>query len=305
MNPTPGPVAVCGGINMDIHVRAVDRFVRGTSNPASIHHQPGGVGRNIAANLAALGIPVRLFGCVGGDELSARLLSATEAEGVDISGVRRVEGASAGVYVAFVDRGGELEIAASDMEVTDAFDTGYAEEVRADLEGAALVVADANLAQGTLQRILDIATAAGRPVVIEPVSVPKAERLRGLTGDILALTPNADEAAVLRDLPAELRVAHWFVTQGARGVLWRDAADGREEEVSARPVTVRNVTGAGDAFVAGLVAGLWRRAQDRGTAQSSKAAPSEGDLRAAIALALEVAAEVVGSERSTIERRDR
>ena len=58
-------VVVVGGINADLKARTTAPLVPGTSNPGTATLSPGGVGRNIAENLAHLGTPVSLVGVVG------------------------------------------------------------------------------------------------------------------------------------------------------------------------------------------------------------------------------------------------
>ena len=301
MSVSDRQVAVCGGINLDIHVRAQGApLIRRTSNPAHVHLSAGGVGRNIAHDLASLGVPVVLLGAVGDDQFSAQVLEETAAAGADTSRVRRVEGVFAGMYVALLDGDGELDVAAADMRAIESIDARYVDECRTVLERSSLIVADANLPVDALQRILDVAAVAGVRVILEPVSDRKAERVRALRGPVFALTPNDTEAAVLGDRCGSLRAEHTLVTCGPRGVRWIDHAAGTEREFPARSVRVADVTGAGDAFVAGLVCGLLRApGEAREAGQAMHAA-----MEAAIGVALEAARVVVGSTGSTLSRDD-
>jgi len=107
-------VLVIGGINLDIKAKTLGAHVAATSNPSAIVSKPGGVGRNVAHNLGALGIPVSLLSIVGNDAQGAAALAATEEAGVDVSAVTKLEG-STGIYLAVLDQSGELVTAASDM----------------------------------------------------------------------------------------------------------------------------------------------------------------------------------------------
>ena len=48
-------IIVAGGTNLDIKSRIAGKAIPGTSNPGWTETSPGGVGRNIAENLARLG----------------------------------------------------------------------------------------------------------------------------------------------------------------------------------------------------------------------------------------------------------
>ena len=83
---------VIGGANMDVKARSGRPVVAGTSNPGHVVRSPGGVGRNVAENLARLGTPTVLVAAVGSDAVGDELLAATSAAGVDVTFVRRMPG---------------------------------------------------------------------------------------------------------------------------------------------------------------------------------------------------------------------
>ena len=70
-------VIVIGGANVDIKGRASGTFVATTSNPGEVTVSVGGVGRNIAENLARLGIEVSLLTVLGNDSNSQLALGGT------------------------------------------------------------------------------------------------------------------------------------------------------------------------------------------------------------------------------------
>ncbi len=99
-------VVVIGGANIDVKARIAGTMVPATSNPGiSATLSPGGVGRNIAHNLARLGIATRLISIVGRDAEGDRLLDETARAGVDVSRVKRGK-APTGLYSAVLDRTG-------------------------------------------------------------------------------------------------------------------------------------------------------------------------------------------------------
>ncbi|HET8602206.1 MAG TPA: carbohydrate kinase family protein [Segeticoccus sp.] len=278
--PCPGGYAVVvGGANVDIKVRSAQPAVPGTSNPGRAVMGNGGVGRNIAENLARLGTPTHLVAAVGQDAAGEALLEQTRAAGVDVSAVLR-SAERTGTYTAVLDHTGELLVAVADMAAADALGPADLAPVTDLLRGAALVIADGNLAAPTLEHLLRTCAAAGVPCLLDPVSVPKARRAAPLLGPdhpLLAVTPNEDELpALLAPAPSEsgdrgaapdeqLRAAaaalhdrgvtHVWVRQGPRGSVL--ATRGREPVHLPSPtVTVQDVTGAGDAMLAAFAHAL-------------------------------------------------
>src|SRR5580692_1363365 len=77
----PGAVVI-GGANVDVKARSTDRARPATSNPGWASMTPGGVGRNIAENLARLGVRTFLVSAIGRDALGDTLLGQTVAAGV-------------------------------------------------------------------------------------------------------------------------------------------------------------------------------------------------------------------------------
>lgn len=272
-------VFVAGGINCDITGTTATAIRRGTSNPGSVVLSAGGVARNIGENLARLGVGVTLFGAVGTDPLSRWVVEGTRATGVCLDGVIRRRHHSAGMYVSIL-AGGELEHAVSDMTAIEAL---RPRELLRRLDAAAsrtpphLLVLDTNLAAGTLQGALDWGAHRRVPVLVEPVSTEKAVRLGKCRGTLEYVTPNAAEAAVLRDQisrGSSLRVRYWIETDGGGAVTLRETAPGsasppraphepHEPHETVRrfpvaPVVPVNVNGAGDAFVAAFAAAVLR-----------------------------------------------
>jgi len=250
------PVAVVGGANVDVKARATATLAGATSNPGVVSRSAGGVGRNVAENLARLGHPVSLLSVVGDDADGAWLLERTAAAGVSVSSVRRA--GRTGSYVAVLDDSGELAVAVADMAATDAFSP---DDLDLDaLRAAAMVVLDGNLTAATVAAVLDAASQAGVPVVVDPVSVAKAARIAPLLGPerpVHAMTPNRDELVALGGSAAALHARGAelvWVRHGRDGSVLTTAADPdggtRLPAPLVDPADVVDVTGAGDASLA-------------------------------------------------------
>jgi pseudouridine kinase len=265
---------VAGGANIDIKARIHGDTVSGTSNPGQATVSVGGVGRNIAHNLSQLGMPVKLISVVGEDPEGDRLLRETAASGVDVAAVKRGRG-STGFYSAVLDRTGELVLGVSAMDILDQLTPAELERGRRMIDGAGFLVADCNLDIACLRWLQARATRSGVPLLIEPVSAPKSARLCELLESGLPVhtaTPNLQqiealtgralksEADIRRAAAAlhERNVAHLLIGLGARGALLssRNGAAARQHRIPPATAETRDVTGGGDALVAGYVAGI-------------------------------------------------
>ena len=161
-------VVVVGGANMDVKARSTRVAVPATSNPGTGTMTAGGVGRNIAENLARLGTRTHLVAAIGSDGLGDQILAATSSAGVHVEHVRR-SARSTGTYTAVLDADGELVVAVADMTATDELAPEQVDAARDLIASAQLVVLDGNLGTATLGYALDLAGAAGTRVVLEPV----------------------------------------------------------------------------------------------------------------------------------------
>lgn len=284
-----GPsIVVVGGANMDIKARSTAAATPGTSNPGTGEMSSGGVGRNIAENLARLGTRTHLVSAIGRDAMGEELLSQTNAAGVLTDHVHRTDTAT-GTYTAVVDSSGELVIAVADMAATAELGPDQVNAARDVIVHADFLVLDANLAPATLAHALDLAGSAGVRAILEPVSVPKAAGLAPYVEPgrpIHVITPNRDELAALTGLPVrtdrQLRLAaedlhrrdveHVWVRLGERGSML--SSNGEITFLDAIPTSVVDVTGAGDSGLAAFCHALLEGSDHIAAAHFGQAASS-------------------------------
>lgn len=252
-------ITVVGGANTDIVGIPGGRFSLRDSNPGHVRTSAGGVARNIAENLARLGAQVRLVTAFGDDAEARVLADGCEEFGIDLSFSVRAEGVPGSRYLAVLDGAGDLAAAVNDMRALDAL-TPDAIDAGA-FSGADALVLDTNLQASTIARIAELA--GDVPLILDPVSTAKAQAARPVLGRLAALKCNLREAEELSGAAGakgaasrllEVGVDRVFITMGADGV-WC-ASRGEAFALPASRAKVVNVTGAGDAFTAGVAWGL-------------------------------------------------
>ncbi len=274
VRPEAGSVLVVGGAVLDAKVRIAVRPVMGSSNPGTSTSTVGGVGRNIAENLARLGTPTSLVTAVGDDLAGRTVVARTESAGVQCRHVVTSPHPT-GTYSAVLDDGGDLLIAVADMRATDELTVADLDAVPQLLTGADALVVDANLDVSVLRWLLASAAESRVRVFFEPVSVAKGTDTAGAfdgSAPVHTVTPNVDELAALVGAPVaddvdsvraaasilhERGVQHVWVRRGTRGSLLSIAASPpRVVLIGAPETSVQDVTGAGDAMTAGYVHAL-------------------------------------------------
>jgi len=261
-------VVVIGAASMDIKGRADGPLVPGTSNHGQVRLSVGGVARNVAENLARLGVPTVLLAAVGDDAFGMEIVQRTAAAGVDTSHLLVLPGQRSATYVAILDDSGNMVVSVDDMHICQAITPEFVRSHAACLRQASMIVLDANLQPRTLNAILTLAKRAKVPVCIDPVSIDLAERVKPRLCDYTIVTPNAQEAAVLCDAPVNNLVqaeeaAQRMVACGVKIVVITMGADGLfyatmegRGHIPAVRCDIVDATGAGDALTAGVVYGL-------------------------------------------------
>ena len=234
-------------------------LVLGSSNPGRFFNDLGGVARNVAYNLASLGCRVSLCSRVGDDESGRQVL----AQPVDCSMITVSKTSSTATYTAILEASGELVIGVADMAIYEEMTPDLLAPFLPRLAAATLWFLDANLPAETLDWLL--AAAGDIPVAVDAISVAKSTRLRPLLPRIQYLFCNLAQAGALAQTtfvdPSEaansvrrLGATSGIVTAGAKGIAVYDAA--AISTLAALPAAPRDVTGAGDALIAGTLYGV-------------------------------------------------
>jgi len=261
-------ITVIGGANIDIQGYPFAELLPADSNPGRVTVSYGGVGRNIAENLARLGLHTRLISAFGTDAFSAGIRDNLMALGVDISVSMVFERESASVYLCTLDRARNLSVAIADMRTIERMSPEWIDTHLQAITGSALCVVDANVSRETLERIAALGSRV--QLLLDPVSERKAARAAGVAGSFQVVKANVREAEVLSGVEisddAGLRRAAdalhrrgtrlVFISLGRRGLYF--SGDGLRGFAAAPAGEVRNVSGAGDASSAAIAWGIVR-----------------------------------------------
>ncbi len=257
-----------GAANVDVHGVSRAAIVMRDSNPGHLHTSAGGVTRNVMENLARLGVKAKMVSALGGDLFGELVRRESEAAGLDMSECLTLPGVTSSAYVSILDERADMLVAMSDMGVLEHVTPEVVRSKRGLIRGAAAVVCDPCLPAETLESILD--NAGDTPVFLDPVSTAYAHRAAPLAGRFYGLKPNRMELAILAGLDTDTdegieRAAASLIGRGAKCVAvslgergcYYVAAAGNRFYRALRPVSeMMNATGAGDAFLAGLVYGF-------------------------------------------------
>src|SRR5512138_184097 len=189
-------VTAVGACHPDRKARAAAPFVRGASNPVELRSCPGGVARNVADNLARLGLRAALVSRLGRDAEGEALQAGLEALPLDLAGVTRSETAPSAFHLIALEPDGEMLVAVADMRIYDEMTPALLQGLPGALWDVDALFADCNLPAETLGW-LAARRSDSRPFAVNGVSPAKARRLRDHLGACDLLFVNRGEAAAL------------------------------------------------------------------------------------------------------------
>ncbi|GIZ50134.1 ribokinase [Noviherbaspirillum aridicola] len=271
-SPSAPAVLALGSINADFQVRIARRpEVSETLIASDFTRLSGGKSANVAWLAARLGVPVRLYGHVGDDDLAEQALAPLRRAGIPLDGVRRVAGQATGVSMITVPPDGKKGIVLA-PNANHAWDEAACAALAGAIRGCppeSVLATNGEIPAAALRAAMRAARETGIACLLDPSPAD------AIGDDLIALAdflaPNAGEAQQLcgfsfDDAQGALRAARALRERGA-GVVCVKLADGgcvawdggRALHVPPAPVEVVDSTGAGDAFAGALAVALLER----------------------------------------------
>ncbi len=260
--PTTAPFDVVGfGLNAVDHLCIVPREAeRGEKlKLVGFHRTPGGQAASAMVQCARLGLRAKYVGKVGGDAIGEYSLESIRSEGIDVSDVPAVPGATNQLAMIIVDETtGERTIF---WDRPDGIATQPDEITPEKIAVGRALLVDGHDAPAAA-RAAELARARGIPVVLDAETVKEGTHELVANTDLLVASsrfPNIyagcadDEEALRRILEQGPSLA--VMTRGARGAI-AIAKDGAKVESAGFAVNVVDTTGAGDIFHGAFIYGL-------------------------------------------------
>ena len=243
-------ICVIGGANADIIATSFGAFVPNDSNPGAVRLTAGGVGRNIAHNLALLGDEVVFLTQFGGDAFGRFTADSCREAGIAISLCDYAPKGVRSCFLSINDCNGEMVGGVADMVAAEGITAEWLATKLSMVGNVDAYVADANITVEALAYLIDH---VDKPLYLDAVSGAKAPKIkeamsRSSKKHFFSLKCNQLENEILKDLETADRK---FVSLGANGL---DVIEGKaKHHFTALPCRVVNATGAGDALMAGII----------------------------------------------------
>lgn len=268
-------VAVIGTTFIDCKGFAVQGYNPYGRNLGHIKFVHGGVGRNVAENLALLNVPTFIVSTIDnsglGEEVEKRLLKS----GVNLDFFTRADGQGMGMWMAILNQHGELMGSISRMPNLDILEEIISVKGDRIIESVTHVALELDLNEKISRQVIEIARRHNRRVYGIPgnleVVLSHLDLLSytdcficndieagQLVGKDLAGMDINDLQAILEQFVIAAELPSMVITLAERGSVYYDAITRERGYQPAFPTDVVDSSGAGDAFFSGTVMGLVR-----------------------------------------------
>ena len=265
------PIVVVGNVFVDIKGFPDNKFIPAGRNAGSVEIVHGGVGRNLVEDIANVELRPRFVSMVDDTAEGAEVLHKLQNHKVDTRFVAQVPDGM-GMWLAVFDTAGDIVSSISKRPRMDAMLELLEErgdEIFADADS---IVVEIDMDKEIIKKVLGFAEKYHKKVFAVVANMSIASLRRDFLQSTDCFVCNVQEAGILfaadfeelspQELCAELverlknaRIPSLVVTLGSRGAVFADE-NGNSGYCPPYSVRVRDTTGAGDAFCAGVAIGL-------------------------------------------------
>jgi len=264
-------IVVIGAVFVDIKGYPEDTYIPAGRNVGRVEQIHGGVGRNVAEDIANVELRPTFVSLVDKSGAGADVLQKLNNHKVNTSYIRATHDGM-GTWLAVFDNDGDVVASISKrpnlMPIAGILDD-YGDEIFADADS---IVVEIDMDKEIIKRVFKLAKKHQKRIYAVVANMSIAQERRDFLLNTDCFVCNQQEAGILfsddySDLDArqletiiaqKVQLAKFpsmIVTMGEKGAVYADM-QGNSGFCPARKVNVKDTTGAGDAFCAGVAIGL-------------------------------------------------
>ena len=264
-------IVVIGAVFVDIKGYPIKQFIPGGRNVGRVIHVHGGVSRNVAEDLANIGLSPVFLSVVDNSGTGNDVIERLKNNNVNTDYIIR-ENDGLGTWLAVFDNTGDVVASVSKRpdlsRLADVLDR-YGDEIFSQADS---IFIEFDVEKELITRIFRLAAKYGKQVYSLVSNMSIAMERRNLLQKTGCIVCNNEEAgllfseeymdlspqemvSILRKKVKQARIPRMVVTMGAEGAVYAECG-GDSGIVQAMKVDVLDTTGCGDAFFAGTAAGL-------------------------------------------------
>lgn len=264
-------IVVIGAVFVDIKGFPDDKYIPAGRNVGRIEQIHGGVGRNVAEDIANVELRPTFLSLVDRTGIGEDVIKKLNSHKVNTDYIRRVRNGM-GTWLAVFDNNGDVVGSISqrpDMTPLDRVLDEHGDEIFSQADS---VVIEIDQDKDLVKHAFKLAKKYNKPIYTVVANMSIAVQRRDFLQETDCFICNRQEAGILfsddysektpeemaQILAEKVRLAQipaMIITLGPDGAVYADK-DGESGWCPARNVTVRDTTGAGDSFCAGAAVGL-------------------------------------------------
>lgn len=266
-------IAVFGTVFMDIKGFSHKEYSPLGTNIGDIVFSYGGVGRNVAVNIANIGLPVKFVSTIDKGSTGDEIISNLNACGIDTEFVLRTDKDGIGMWMAVLNESGELMGSISKQPDFTALKMHIDNIIDEVVDNCSCVVLEMDITEEIAETVVLKAAKANVPVYVIVGNMSVILKRKDLLSMTKCFICNNIEAGKLidsdfteitsdelhkriKDISNSCDIKALVITNGAEGAVYYDSEKQCTGIVPAINTEVVDTTGAGDAFFSGTVGSL-------------------------------------------------
>ena len=264
-------IVVVGAVFVDVKGFPEDQYIPTGRNAGKVEIVHGGVGRNVAEDIANIELRPTFVSLVDDTAEGEEVINKLRNHKVNTDYIRRVKDGM-GMWLAVFDNMGDIAGSISKRPDLGPICEMLDEKGDEIFRNADSIIMEIDIDKEIVKRVFRYAEKYHKPVYAVVANMSIATQRRDFLQSIDCFVCNQQEAGILfvsdfSDMsPEELcddlsrrvisaQIPSMVVTMGSRGAVYADM-HGDKGVYPAQKVNVRDTTGAGDAFCAGVAIGL-------------------------------------------------
>jgi pseudouridine kinase len=265
---------IIGAINIDILAFSKNELIQEDSNLANITFCFGGVGGNIATNLAHLGIETHMLTTIGDDYFSDLITQRYKELDIALK-CQKIANTNSNIYLAVLDKK-DLYVGLNDMSLTKYIDKSFIQKHEAYINQFTTVIVDNNLPEDALTELISVMK--DQTLIVDAVSMTKAPKLKSILHRIDYLKLNSLELDILTKSTTIEEQLKEMSDAGVRALI----VTNKEEDIvfyknktvyKTKVLKTDNIvstSGCGDAFISGVAYGVINHKTDHQSLEYGK-----------------------------------
>lgn len=264
-------IVVFGSVFVDIKGYPLNTYIPKGRNVGRVVQVHGGVSRNVAEDIANIELRPTFVSLVDNSGTGQDVIDSLQKHKINTDYIRKTENGM-GTWLAVFDNEGDVIASISkrpDLKPIESIIDEYGDEIFSHADS---VVLELDMEKETVKKIYALAKKYNKQVYALVSNMSIAVERRQMIKETACFVCNQQEAGIFfsddyMDLDAQemmevlaenvktARIPKMVVTMGSKGAVFA-TIDGEKGICPAKKVEVKDTTGAGDSFFAGVAVGL-------------------------------------------------